>query len=107
MLTTTEKNSAKALAREVAGKVIKNNPYLWDELKDSLFQCQNADAYGSHIHMAFLNAVKTELHKLTDYQRLLLKTHIVSPPHAMWSASYADLINGQIFSRAKAVITRS
>ena len=105
-LPASDSDKAKALARELATRTIKNNPHLWDQLKYQLADCQHVDFYGSPIHTDFLTAVRREDKKLTDTERLLLKTHISPKTAVIAGTTCLDIINGQIFSRAKTAISR-
>jgi gamma-glutamylcyclotransferase len=105
-LPANETEVATALARELATRTIKNNPHLWDQLKFQLADCQDVNVYGSMIHTDFLAAVRHEDSKLSEAERLLLKTLIKPKPDSISAATYLDIINGQIFSRAKTAISR-
>jgi gamma-glutamylcyclotransferase (GGCT)/AIG2-like uncharacterized protein YtfP len=100
-LPLTEKEQAESLAREIATRTIENNPHLWDDLKSRLADCQSVDVYGSMNHMECLAAVRQEVGKLSESERALLQKHVVPPPGSLNGATYHDLINGQIFTRAK------
>jgi cation transport regulator ChaC len=102
----SEADTAKALARELATRAIKNNPYLWDQLKEQLADAQHVDVYGSMIHTDFLGAVQCEVKRLSGSDRALLKTHILPPPASVPGWNYLDLINGQIFLRARTAISK-
>ena len=105
-LTPDEADSAKTLAREIASRAIKNNPHLWDDLKSRLADCQSVDVYGSMNQMDFLDAVKREVANLLDAEQALLQKHILPPPDAPSHITFHDLINGQIFTRAKSAARR-
>lgn len=100
-LPASDKENAKALAREIASRVIQKNEALWDDLKHRLADCQSVDVYGSMQHMDFLSAVQHEVAKLAESDRALLQKHITRPPDSREEWTYHDFITGQIFIRAK------
>ena len=98
---------AKALAREIASRVIRTAPALWDELKQQLRGGRDVDCYGGGMQTAVFGAVNRAVAGLTDTERSLLNEHVTPPRDAIKGWSFSDHIVGEIFTRAKRAAARS